>query len=78
MAGRFVKGDVVRFDFMIAHPVAGRRGERRSGIGTIATSEINYSCWPPGHTVRVSSSDDYKPGTLIAVASHSLGKIARP
>ena len=71
----FKKGDPVAFAFTIEHPVAGRRGERREGTGTIASSEIDYSCWPPGRTVRVTSSADYKPGTMIAVCTHNLRKL---
>ena len=66
------KGDIVRFGFTIEHPVAGRRGERREGLGEIASDEVNYACWPPGRTVKVIASDDYKPGTFIAVADHNL------
>ena len=72
---RLRKGDVVAFDFTIDHPVAGRRGERRTGIGVIADNEINYSSWPPGYSVSVESSENYKPGTIIAVASHNLRKL---
>ena len=71
----FRKGDVVAFDFTLEHPVAGRRGEKRTGIGVIADNEVNYQCWPPGYSVIVQSSADYKPGTYIAVTSHNLRKI---
>ncbi len=51
------KGDVVAFDFTIEPVVQGRRGERRTGVGTIHDNETNYSCWPPGRTVKVASSE---------------------
>ena len=72
----FRKGDIVEFDFTIEHPVAGRRGERRLGTGTIATDEVNYASWPPGYSVKVESSTDYRPGTTIAVASHNLRRLS--
>lgn len=68
---RFRKGDVVAFDFTLEHHVGGRR----QGIGVIADNEVNYQCWPPGYSVIVQSSEDYKPGTHIAVTSHNLRKI---
>jgi hypothetical protein len=67
---RFRKGDVVAFDFTLEYPVA-----KRTGIGVIADNEVNYQCWPPGYSVIVQSSEDYKPGTHIAVTSHNLRKI---
>lgn len=70
----FAKNDVVRFDFTIDSPVAGRRGERRTGVGVIANGETAYECWPPGRYVSVISSDHYKPGTIIAVATHNLAR----
>lgn len=69
------KGDIVQFGFTLEHPVAGRRGERRTGIGEIASDEVNYQCWPPGRTVKVINSADYKPGTYIAVATHNLKRL---
>jgi hypothetical protein len=69
------KGDVVAFDFTIEHPVAGRRGDRRTGIGVIADNEVNHSCWPPGYSVSVQSAEHYKPGTVLAVTSHNLRKL---
>ena len=72
---RLRKDDIVAFDFTIEHPVAGRRGERRTGIGVVYDNEVNYSSWPPGYSVRVQSSEHYKPGTVIAVASQNLRKL---
>jgi hypothetical protein len=69
------KGDVVAFDFTIEHPIASHHGERRTGIGVISDNDVNYACWPPGYSVSVQSSEDYKPGTIIAVASHNLRKL---
>jgi hypothetical protein len=72
---RLTKGDVVAFDFPIEHGGTGKTIGRRVGVGVIADDETNYSCWPPGRTVRIASSDDYKPGTLIAVATHNLRRV---
>lgn len=72
---RLREGDVVAFDFTIEHPVAGRRGEHRIGVGIVASNEVDYSTWPPGYTLRVESSEHYKPGTFISVAPHSLRKL---
>jgi hypothetical protein len=68
------KGDVVAFDFTLEYP-HGPRGKKRTGIGVIADNEVNYRCWPPGYSVIVQSSEDYKPGEHIAVTSHNLRKI---
>ena len=69
------KGDIVAFDVHLEPIVQGRRGEHRTGIGAIASNETDYSCWPPGRTVRVIESPDYKPGTHIAVCTHNLRKV---
>jgi hypothetical protein len=74
-AKRFAKGDLVAFDFTIDHPVAGKPGARRLGFGTIADDEINYACWPPGYSVRVTSSAHYKTGEILAVTSHNLSRV---
>ena len=71
----FKKSDLVRFELTLEHPVSGRAGARRAGLGVIADDEVNYQCWPPGRTVKVSASDDYKPGERIAVATHNLSKL---
>jgi len=69
------KGDIVEFGFTIESPIASQRGERRPGIGTIYDNEVNYSCWPPGRSVKVTSSEHYKPGQILAVATHNLRKL---
>ena len=74
-ARRFHEGDVVKFDFTVEHGGTGKTTGRRTGIGTIYDNEVTYQCWPPGYTVRVESSDSYKPGMYIAVASHNLGRV---
>jgi hypothetical protein len=74
---RFTKGDVVAFDFTLDRPIAGRRGEKRSGVGVIANNDVDYQCWPPGYTVKVADSRDYKPGTYIAVCGHNLRRIVK-
>lgn len=69
------KGDVVTFDITTEPIVQGHRGKRATGIGAISDNEIDYSCWPPGRTVRVIESPDYKPGTHLAVCTHNLRKV---
>lgn len=71
------KGDLVHFGFTIEHPVAGRRGERKSGTGEILNDQVAYESWPPGRYVKVIASPDYPTGKILAVATHNLRRITK-
>lgn len=70
---RRIAGTAVSFNFDLPRVSLSDARETRRGTGVIHSDYSNYQCWPPGVTVRVTESNDYPAGALIAVCTHDLG-----